>query len=396
MRLTLQESGDIIHGRTELDDAAVRLLHDQSGGWAAGLTLLVERARRGEPIANGEGGGALQPVFAYFAEQLLAKDFGDDIDALQEIAFLGRATPTMAKTLTGRDSAGHVLARLHRRHLFTQRRMVGNEASYELHALLRAYLQQRAAGTWSGERRRDVMARAARLLEANGEREDAVRFYRELEDWPALSRVALAAAPALLAQGRRATLREWIDQVPESARLQAPRLIYWMGCARTMDAPREARTHFRNAHAALSATADGFGRVLAASAIVYTYYLELAELREMDPWIRELNDALEADGFAALRRSSCTCARRRCSACASATPIRDASRAAPHACSCCSRMRRSRPTTGSPPRDSSSSIATTTPSSRTASGWCGSFRLSCRRRPPAPRRCGGSRSGSCA
>jgi ATP/maltotriose-dependent transcriptional regulator MalT/DNA-binding SARP family transcriptional activator len=294
IRLTLDEAGEIVHHRADLDARTVRKLHEQCGGWAAGLTLLVERARRGEPVADGNAQGVLQPVFAYFADQLIAQDFHDDVETLMALAFVQRATAETARALSGDANAGALLEKLHRRHLFTQRRVLGGEPSYELHALLRAYLQQRATQAWSGERRREVMARAAALLERNGEAAEAVRIYRELQDWPALARVAVTSAQALMTQGRRLTIREWIGMLPEAVRESQPRVLYWLGSAMAPDAPREARVHLVRAHAAFVAAGEPVGRVLATAGIVYTYYLDVADLRELDPWIAELNAVVDS------------------------------------------------------------------------------------------------------
>ena len=241
IRLTLEETAEIAGARADLDAATIKRLHDYSEGWAAGLTLLVERARRGEAIEAGHASGALQQVFAYFAQQLIAQDFGRDLDNLRRLAVLQRITPAVAVGLTGDERAAALLERMHRRHLFIQRRMLADGPSYELHALLRAYLQRDAEAAWTAEQRKEVVARAARLLEAEGGGEDAVPLYREVGDWESVARVVLTRAPALIAQGRHRTLLEWIALVPEALKTAQPRLRYWLGSALATHAPREAR-----------------------------------------------------------------------------------------------------------------------------------------------------------
>lgn len=294
IRLTLEETGEIVHERAELGADAVRRLHDQSGGWAAGLTLLVERARRGEPVEEAQGRGALQPVFAFFAEQLIAQDFRDDTDTLLELAVVPRVTAEFAQKLTGNPKAGTLLEKLHRRHLFTQRRVIAGKPSYELHALLRAYLHDRARQEWSAQRRDELTARAARLLEAEGSLEEAIALYRSLGDWEGITRLALEAAQKLIWQGRRRTLREWISAIPAERKDAEPRLRLWQGIALAQDAPREAREELLRAHACFERARDLFHCVIAATNIVYTYYLDMAELGDMDPWIHEINAYLDS------------------------------------------------------------------------------------------------------
>lgn len=294
IRLTLEETGEIAHHRADLDSALVRKLHEQSDGWAAGLTLLIERARRGGAIDGRHDPGALQHVFAYFAEQLLAHDFRADTERLLQLAFMPRMTAAMAAGLTGEPSAVAVLEKLHRRHLFTERRVTREGPCYEFHALLRAYLQHRASESWTAEKRREVMARAAGVLEAGCAPNEAIPLYRELEDWGGVARVALGEAQALVAQGRNQTLIECLATLPEPLKDAQPRVRYWLGSALATMRPRDARSELVRAHEGFARAGERLGRILAAAGIIYSHYLDLSQLREMDPWIEELNAELEA------------------------------------------------------------------------------------------------------
>jgi DNA-binding SARP family transcriptional activator len=181
-----------------------------------------------------------------------------------------------------------LLERLHRRHLFTQRRASGAHVSYEFHALLRAYLQHKASSAWPRERRHQVLGRAARLLEAEGAPESAVPMYRELGDWESLGRLALAAAQGLINQGRAQTLLDWLAPIPDAVKEARPRLAYWQGSALATLAPIEARSVLARAHASFVRAGDPLGRLLAASGAILTYYLDLSSLHELDPWIAEV------------------------------------------------------------------------------------------------------------
>ncbi len=295
IRLTLEETGEIANERVDLDAALVRKLHEQSDGWAAGLTLLVERARRGEAIDALRDADTLQHVFAYFAEQLLTHEFRDHTETLLQLGCLARITPQVALALTGDAGVGALLEKLYRRHLFTERRSSGAGVSYEFHALLRAYLRHKAAERWTGEKCREIAARAAGLLENHGAAEEAVPLYRELADGESLTRIVLARAPLLLAQCRHQTLLEWIRELPGNATEREPWVSYWRGTALATSAPREARTELARAHAGFVLAGDRLGRILAASGVVLTYYLDLSQLSELDPWLAHLAAELDAD-----------------------------------------------------------------------------------------------------
>jgi ATP/maltotriose-dependent transcriptional regulator MalT len=288
IRFTLEETADVAGARAELDDRTVRALHEVSDGWAAGVTLLIERARRGDPIDAPGGREALQQVFEYLAEQLLTPEVRDRFETLLALSFLPRITARLAEALTGDAGAPALLERMYRRHFFTQRRGHGAGVTYEFHALLREWLGRKAAQSWDAGRRSQVLARAAQLLEAEGSTEHAVALYRELGDWPALARVCLASAQALVNQGRSQTLLEWLGAIPEPVKHDDPRLRYWQGSALATLAPLEARAQLVQAHAAFVRKGDNLGRLLAASGAILTYYLDLSKLQELDPWIEEV------------------------------------------------------------------------------------------------------------
>ena len=294
MRLTLEETGAIAGARSELDDGVIRLLHERSGGWAAGVTLLSERANRGESFDTLNPADALHEVFGHFAEQLIADGFEADLEMMLQLAYVTRITGPLARSLTGNDGAEALLEKLHRRNLFTERRRAGGEVAYQFHNLLRAFLQGKSRESWSAKRQREFAVHAADVLEAHGEAEDAVAMRREIGDWEGVARVALALAPTLLAQERRKTLLEWIGAVPEEIRDAHPWLRSWQGTALAHLAPGEARAHFERAHAGFVRDGDPLGRVLSATGVILTHSYELASLREIDRWSDELAGAIAA------------------------------------------------------------------------------------------------------
>ena len=71
--------------------------------------------------------------------------------------------------------------------------------------------------------------RAARLLEDQGQSDDAVSLYRRVGEWEAVRALVLHLAPLLLAQGRGQTLREWIHALPVEQITRWPWVGYWLG-----------------------------------------------------------------------------------------------------------------------------------------------------------------------
>lgn len=294
MRLTLEETEAIASARADLDASSIRSLHERSGGWAAGVTLLAERVNRGESLDAGGGVEALQEVFSHFAAQVIEDAFRDDLDTLLQLGFAGRITPQLARALTGSDVAEKLLERLHRRNLFTERRRSGAETSYQFHHLMRAFLRRRARAAWTAQRWDQFCAHAAAVLTAHGEPEEAMVLLRQAGDWAGVARIVNDLAPALLVQERRRTLLESIESIPPPVRESMPWLALWQGNALAHVAPAEARAHYKRAHAGFVAANDPFGRVRAATGVILTHSFELANVSEVDSWCDELAAAVEA------------------------------------------------------------------------------------------------------
>ena len=143
LRLTLDETREISAAREVREDWLVRALHQQSEGWAAGITLMLERlghvaADTGDASRRHPRVGLQlfrEPACSTAPRKRLAK-------RCLSVAFLPHVTASMATTLSGREEAGQVLDQLYRRHLFTDRRPAA-EPIYQFHALFREFLQTR-------------------------------------------------------------------------------------------------------------------------------------------------------------------------------------------------------------------------------------------------------------
>ncbi len=157
LKLTLDETRAIVASRTGADDAAVRRLRERSGGWAAALTLLIERG-----AAPSERVDGMDRVFDYFAGEIFSRVEPVVQRFLVGTALLPRLTADMAQALTGHADSRRVLESLYQRNLFTHRR-TGSEPTYQYHALFRAFLLARGRQLLTGEERRALAVQAAGL-----------------------------------------------------------------------------------------------------------------------------------------------------------------------------------------------------------------------------------------
>jgi ATP/maltotriose-dependent transcriptional regulator MalT len=119
LQLTLDEVRAIAAKRSVTDDWLLKALHQQSQGWAAGITLMLERLGHFKGNSQELPTETRESVFNYFASLIFDQAPEVTRQILLSIAFLPRVTPTLALELSGRTEAPTLLEDLYRRRMFT-------------------------------------------------------------------------------------------------------------------------------------------------------------------------------------------------------------------------------------------------------------------------------------
>jgi LuxR family maltose regulon positive regulatory protein len=287
LRLTLDESQVIISNSLELEMDVIRALHARSDGWAAGLTLLLEQIKRKGLSGRNIGSGSLETIFHFFAAE-----FFDDLpkatrDFLLKTALLSHMTPTLAAAMSKNEEADQILADLHHRHFFINRRDLA-ETSYQYHALFREFLLSKAAENYPREHYLDLVRRAGRLLSERNRQEEAVALYLQAQDWETATPLILQQAPLLLAQGRAQIVAGWIEQLSEELVKATPWLLYWRGMSQQFIDPFTAQTILDRAYAGFLAEKNMMGQILSASSIIDIAYFLRQGFPAFMPWVEVL------------------------------------------------------------------------------------------------------------
>lgn len=286
LRLTAREAAGImrLRGRPRLPRDQVGRLHDRTQGWAAGLVLLLERAKTEsmgpEPIDD----LAPQAVFDYLADEVFGKADRVTQQFLLRTAFLPEMTARMAAELTGVRQADRILSELSRRSFFTERRSRA-EPVYQFHPLFREFLLARAGERLTTASLAQVRRQAGALMAGVGEVEQAVALLHGAEDWDGVATLVLTQAPGLLAQGRNQTLEEWIRGLPIERVERNAWLQYWLGTAQASFSPARARQCFELAFRLFREDGDETGTFSAWSGVVETTVLEWEDFTVLDHWI---------------------------------------------------------------------------------------------------------------
>lgn len=288
--LTAVETASVAALDGPLDEALAPALHERTQGWAAGVVLLAKRCRR--LGADGLHLNGHEATFDYFETEIVARADPPTRELMLRCAWMPRFTATMAEQLSGNAAAGELLAALHRQHCFTSRSS-GKVPAYAYHALFRAFLIHRADTCFSDAQRDRIKHRAAQLLAANGQEDDAFQLYCEAGDPAAAVQLILTRAATLVAQGRWQLLEHWLQALPAGMSDATPWLMYWRGVCQAQIQPREARAVLERAYQGFVRMADIQGQLLAASTVVESYFFDVIGYAPLDNWIAVLQTALD-------------------------------------------------------------------------------------------------------
>ncbi len=286
IKFTMQESKKLIRARgfKKIPEDTIKQLHAKTEGWAAGLILMLERAR----LENIEGPSIIPRstpgVFDYFATEIFRQVDAKMQDFFLKTAFLPKMTIGMIEKLMGYPPPERILENLADSHYFTSRH-AGSEAVYQYHDLFRGFLISRAMNVWSRKTLSEVQRRAGMVLEKEGHIEDAVALFYQSQDWTEVIRLILLHAKELISQGRNQTLEAWLRGIPDALRENNPWLIYWFGACRLPFNPGESHAYFAKAFKLLTKNKDKNGIFMAWTGAVDSVFYGLGNYRLYDPWI---------------------------------------------------------------------------------------------------------------
>ena len=149
LRFTLPETEIFVSSRLGLALSAddLRLAHDLSEGWPAGLQLLAitlksadDKGRKLREALSHQGA-----IATYLTEEVMAALDGSTRELLVRIGFCQRVHPDLCEALSGAAEAREVLARLEADFHFLQPADDGKEGWLRFNPIVRGYLRERFA-----------------------------------------------------------------------------------------------------------------------------------------------------------------------------------------------------------------------------------------------------------
>lgn len=293
LRLTAGETEDIVASRQPSLRLRAAGFHEQCQGWAAGLTLILEREGLSLELPQSVHSETRESIFRYFTSQILSASSVEERRFLMMSAFLPRMTVGMAAALTGDALAGKRLGTLHRRRLFTHRQP-GSEPSYVFHALFRDFLLSLGMEEMSPGECQTLWKRCGGILEKSGLLDDAIDSYARAESWNDMQSLIERFAPELSAQGRTTTLKAWICRLPAEHIARSAWLEYWLATSVALEDALVSLPGFARAHDLFVSDQDIQGQIQALCGTIEAIYFATTNHALMDPWIPRLNAAILA------------------------------------------------------------------------------------------------------
>lgn len=297
LRLTPEESTGICHlrcGGARLSHQLLDAVYQHTRGWIAGLLLALERLEnQAEPMLPAlVDSTSREATFDFFAGEIFERQSEGIQRFLLLSADLPQLTAATAERLTGQADSGEILKRLVADNHFTVR-LDGLEQTFAYHPLFRDFLRQRAAAAFPREDLREHKRRAAQLLLDHGDVEDAASLFAAIGEHAGLIALIHRHATTLLEQGRRQTLRSWLDTLPTAAVEDDPWLLYWKGGSLYPYQLTESRAAFEQSYWKFKAGDDYEGACLAAGAVANTYFHAFSAFHPLKDWLTELKALFE-------------------------------------------------------------------------------------------------------
>lgn len=240
--------------RIALSPEELKQVAEQTEGWITGIRLILQAAsREGKTVKETLNGylEANQPLFVYFANEILASEALEAQDFLRKSAILDVMTPEACDHIFGVIGSGERLELLEKRNLFLS--SVG-KGEYKYHRLFREFL----SGQIKDEGfKKALHLRAADYYQRKEEWERAIEHYLDAGSYDWAGKVILQVAESLFAQARLGLLSAWLGRLLQETLEHYPMLQVIQGMLlREQGRFEEAESRLREASQRAQAQGD--------------------------------------------------------------------------------------------------------------------------------------------
>jgi len=270
LAFTADEIGTLFNEQygLSLTDEQISLLEARSEGWAIALQLVWQRLQGEKGTLNqalGQLSGSGGDLFAYLAQEILARQPKDIQDFLQVTAVLRQMTAAICDCHRSADDSQQILRYLLENQLFVVDLGDGH-ARY--HRIFREFL----AHQLTAEEIRAAHRKAAACYHRLGDEEEALFHWLAGDSFLEAAGVLVNLGRAMVRTGRLDTLSSWIAVLPPEVLENHPALMVYLGdIARLHSHFEEALGWYQQAEERSRARGNvrGIGQALRGQARVY-------------------------------------------------------------------------------------------------------------------------------
>ena len=297
VRLTVEETAEIAHLQTKkpISKSIIRKMHKASGGWAAGLMMMLAQVDPEDFNWQWIQSFTPQEMLDYFAKEVFESESPETQDFLLRAAFLPYMTRSMAQTLTGYSRAGQILARLNQENRFTERRL-RKRLYYQFHPLYREFLISQAKHRYPETTLDSWRLNAAKLLIEEGDADFAAELLQDAQAWDALIELINKHALTMIQQGRNQSLLQWLWALPKAMVAEKPWLEAWMGMALYPSDLKNSQAFLEEAFGKFRKQKDTVGLFICWSFIVRAIFMKMEDFSTLDHWMQVLGELTDKYG----------------------------------------------------------------------------------------------------
>ncbi|MES2582743.1 MAG: LuxR C-terminal-related transcriptional regulator [Pseudomonadota bacterium] len=214
-----------------IDDADLRLLHDQTEGWAAALQLATTANRLGKPSKGFLPAGYLGSIAEYLAEEVLDRLPEKQRDFLLKSSILETFCPSMCDEIFGTNDSHTWITKSVEENLFTNRIDVDGDW-YRYHPSFREFLQRECARVF-GREIPQLHVRAALWLNSADRIAAAIAHAFSALDFDLAAELIGQIAMRYVRAGSLKAVRDWVSLLPQACLDNHPQLIVAAAYANT-------------------------------------------------------------------------------------------------------------------------------------------------------------------
>lgn len=252
LRFEHDEIASLVTLLTEMDMPQARIseLLQKSGGWAAGLIILLTSPKllALEPKEFMVPGSV---IFDFYESEYFSSLPNEEQRLLVALSIFNDFTIESAVRLLESEQAEKTLFELIKKNYFiTAYGDKGGDLFYRLHPLFKSFLSRRLSSLFSTDELREINQRAISILIETQREIDAIDILVTMEQWDTAIPMILGISEQMIISGQTTTLKGWLDKIPDAFMDEYPWLLFYQGmCHMVFDIGIAHNTFIRAAHA---------------------------------------------------------------------------------------------------------------------------------------------------